>query len=77
MKASIKVWRYDADNGARGALASYQVGSLPFSQLYQSQIAVFTAEMQLQEYLKDFEENWAELEWLVGQELPQPRGEKK
>ena len=58
------------------ALASYQVGSLAFNQLYQNQIAVFSAEMQLEEYLKDFEENWAELEWLVGAELPRPRGGK-
>ena len=66
-----------ARQAAGAALASYQVGTLPFSQLYQNQIAVFNAEMQLQEYLKDFEENWAELEWLVGQELPRPRGGKQ
>jgi outer membrane protein, heavy metal efflux system len=58
------------------ALASYQVGALPFNQLYQNQIAVYNAEMQLEEYLKDFEENWAELEWLVGVELPRPPGGK-
>jgi len=58
------------------ALASYQVGALPFNQLYQNQIAVYNAEMQLEEYLKDFEENWAELEWLVGAELPRPPGGK-
>jgi cobalt-zinc-cadmium efflux system outer membrane protein len=58
------------------ALASYQVGALPFNQLYQNQIAVYNAEMQLEEYLKDFEENWAELEWLVGAELPRPAGGK-
>ncbi len=58
------------------AVASYQVGSLPFNQLYQNQIAVYNAEMQLEEYLKDFEENWAELEWLVGAELPRPAGGK-
>jgi outer membrane protein TolC len=58
------------------ALASYQVGNLPFNQLYQNQISVYNAEMQLEEYLKEFEENWAELEWLVGQELPRPRGGK-
>jgi hypothetical protein len=52
------------------------VGALPFNQLYQNQIAVYSAEMQLEEYLKDFEENWAELEWLVGQELPRPAGGK-
>jgi hypothetical protein len=33
--------------------------------------------MQLQEYLKDFEENWAELEWLVGSELARRPGGKK
>jgi outer membrane protein, heavy metal efflux system len=59
------------------ALASYQVGALPFNQLYQNQISVYNAEMQLEEYLKDFEESWAELEWLVGQELPRPPGGKK
>jgi hypothetical protein len=32
--------------------------------------------MQLQEYLNDFEDNWAELEWLVGAELPRPPGGK-
>ena len=58
------------------ALASYRVGALPFNQLYQNQIAVYNAEMQLEEYLKDFEENWAELEWLVGAELPRPAGGK-
>ena len=58
------------------ALASYQVGSLPFNQLYQNQISVYNAEMQLEEYLKDFEENWAEMEWLVGAELPRPAGGK-
>jgi outer membrane protein TolC len=66
-----------ARQAASATLASYQVGSLDFAQLYQSQITVYTAEMQLQEYLKDFEENWAELEWLVGQELPRTPGGKK
>jgi outer membrane protein TolC len=59
------------------SLASYQVGSLDFGQLYQSQIMVYNTEIQLQEYLKDFEENWAELEWLVGRELPRVPGGKK
>lgn len=59
-----------ARQGAEASLASYQVGSLPFAQLYQNQIAVYNVELTLQEYLKDFEENWAELEWLVGEELP-------
>ena len=66
-----------ARQAAAATLASYQVGALPYNQLYQSQIAVYTAEMQLQEYLKDFEENWAELEWLVGAELPRLAGGKK
>lgn len=66
-----------ARQAAAASLASYQVGTLPFNQLYQNQIAVYNAEMQLQEYLKDFEENWAELEWLVGAELPRPAGGKK
>ena len=66
-----------ARQAASAALASYQVGALDFGQLYQNQIAVYNAEMQLQEYLKDFQENWAELEWLVGQELPRPAGGKR
>lgn len=66
-----------ARQAASASLASYQVGALDFAQLYQSQIAVYGAEMQLQEYLKDFEENWAEMEWLVGQELPRRPGGKK
>jgi len=66
-----------ARQASAAALASYQVGTLDFSQVYQNQIAVYNSEMQLQEYMKDFEENWAELEWLVGQELPRPPGGKK
>jgi outer membrane protein TolC len=66
-----------ARQAAAATLSSYQVGALDFAQLYQSQITVYSAEMQLQEYLKDFEENWAELEWLVGQELPRRPGGKK
>lgn len=66
-----------ARQAATASLASYQVGALDFSQVYQNQIAVYNAEMQLQEYMKDFEENWAELEWLVGQELRRPAGGKK
>ena len=65
-----------ARQAVSASLASYQVGSLDFGQLYQSQIFVYNAELQLQEYLKDFEENWAELEWLVGQELPRLAGGK-
>jgi len=66
-----------ARQAASAALASYQVGALDFSQVYQNQIMVYNSEMQLQEYMKDFEENWAELEWLVGQELLRPAGGKK
>jgi len=66
-----------ARQAATASLASYQVGTVDFAQLYQSQIAVYMAELQLQEYLKDFEENWAELEWLLGAELPRPPGGKK
>ncbi|MCX5888414.1 MAG: TolC family protein [Deltaproteobacteria bacterium] len=66
-----------ARQAAASTLSGYQVGTLPFNQLHQSQIAVYSAEMQLQEYLKDFEENWAELEWLVGAELPRLAGGKK
>ena len=66
-----------ARQAAEASLASYQVGSLGFTQLYQNQIAAYNAELTLQEYLKDFEENWAELEWLVGQDLPRQAGGKK
>jgi outer membrane protein, heavy metal efflux system len=66
-----------ARQAAASTLSAYQVGTLGFNQLYQSQITVYSAEMQLQEYLKDFEENWAELEWLVGNELPRLAGGKK
>ena len=66
-----------ARQAAAASLSSYQVGTVPFNQLYQNQIAVYNTEMQLQEYLKDFEENWAELEWLVGAALPRPAGGKQ
>ena len=65
-----------ARQAVEASLASYQVGSLGFERLYQNQIAVYNAELTMQEYLKDFEENWAELEWLVGAELPRPAGGK-
>jgi len=45
--------------------------------MYQNQIAALNAELALQEFLKDFEENWAELEWLVGAELPRLAGGSK
>ncbi len=66
-----------AKQAASASLADYSVGMLDFARLYQNQIAAFNAELAVQEYLKDFEENWAELEWLVGAELPRPPGEKK
>jgi outer membrane protein, heavy metal efflux system len=66
-----------AKQAAAAALSAYQVGSLEFTRLYQNQIAAYDAEMKLQEYLKDAEENWVELEWLVGQELPREFGRKK
>jgi outer membrane protein TolC len=66
-----------ARQAAAASLAAYQVGALSFNQLYQSEIAVYNAEMQLQEYLNDFEDNWAELEWLVGAVLPRTAGGKK
>jgi outer membrane protein, heavy metal efflux system len=66
-----------ARQAAAASLTAYQVGALSFNQLYQSEIAVYSAEMQLQEYLNEFEDNWAELEWLVGAELPRTAGGKK
>ncbi|MCL4501124.1 MAG: TolC family protein [Deltaproteobacteria bacterium] len=66
-----------AQQAANASLPAYQVGTLTFAQLYQNVIAVYTNELQLQEYLNEFETNWAELEWLVGQEFPRPPGGKK
>jgi cobalt-zinc-cadmium efflux system outer membrane protein len=66
-----------ARQAAAASLADYSVGTLDFSRLYQNQIAAYNAELALQEYLKDFEEIWGELEWLVGAELPRPPGGKK
>ena len=65
-----------AQQAANASLAAYQVGSLEFARLVQNQIAVYEAELKFQEYLKDFEENWADLEILVGQELPRQPGGK-
>ncbi len=65
-----------AQQAAAASLAAYRVGALDFARMYQNQIAVYGAELMLQEYLKNFEENWAELEWLVGQELPVSPGGK-
>ena len=66
-----------ARQAAAAALSGYSVGLLDFARMYQNQIAAFNAELALQEYLKEFEQNWAELEWLVGRELPRPAGGKK
>jgi cobalt-zinc-cadmium efflux system outer membrane protein len=65
-----------ARQAASASLADYSVGLLDFARMYQTQIAAFNAELTLQKFLKDFEANWAELEWLVGQELPRPPGGK-
>jgi outer membrane protein, heavy metal efflux system len=59
-----------ARQAAETALAAYGVGALDFARLTQNFIALYAAELQLQEYLKDFENTWAELEWLVGRDLP-------
>jgi outer membrane protein, heavy metal efflux system len=66
-----------AQQAASASLSDYSVGMLDFARMYQNQIAAFNAELALQEFLKDFEENWAELEWLVGVELPRPPGGSK
>jgi cobalt-zinc-cadmium efflux system outer membrane protein len=65
-----------ARQAASASLSDYSVGLLDFARMYQNQIAAFNAELALQEFLKDFEENWAELEWLVGAELPRSPGGK-
>lgn len=65
-----------AQQAANASLAAYQVGSLEFARLVQNQIAIYEAELKFQEYLKEFEENWADLEILVGQELPRQPGGK-
>lgn len=59
-----------AHQAAQASLAAYRTGTLDFARLTQNFIALYNAELKLQEYLKDFEGVWAELEWLVGQELP-------
>jgi cobalt-zinc-cadmium efflux system outer membrane protein len=63
-----------ARQAASASLSDYSVGLLDFARMYQNQIAAFNAELALQEFLRDFELNWAELEWLVGAELPRPGG---
>ncbi len=66
-----------ARQAAEASLAAYQVGNIEFARLYQDHIAVYNAELRLQDYLRESENNWAELEWLVGQELPRRPGGKK
>lgn len=65
-----------AQQAAMAALAAYQVGGLDFARLVQTTIVGYEAELKYQEYLKDFEENWAALEILVGQEVPRQSGGK-
>jgi outer membrane protein TolC len=59
-----------ARQAAEASLAAYQAGTLDFASLSQNFIALYNAELKWQEYLKNFEGTWAEMEWLVGQELP-------
>jgi cobalt-zinc-cadmium efflux system outer membrane protein len=59
-----------ARQAAESSLAAYQAGALDFATLSQNFIALYNAELKWQEYLKNFEGTWAEMEWLVGQELP-------
>lgn len=63
-----------ARQAAEASLAAYQAGTLDFASLTQNFIALYNAELKWQEYLRDFEATWAELEWLVGQKLPQAGG---
>ena len=63
-----------AQQAARAAQAAYQVGGLEFARLIQTQLAAYDTELKLQEYLKEFEETWADLEFLVGSDLPRLKG---
>lgn len=63
-----------ARQAAESSLAAYQAGALDFASLTQNFIALYNAELKWQEYLRDFEATWAELEWLVGQRLPRAGG---
>ena len=47
------------------------------TRLTQNYIALYDAELETADYLKELEGAWAELEWLVGAELPRPAGGKK
>jgi cobalt-zinc-cadmium efflux system outer membrane protein len=59
-----------ARQAAEASLAAYRTGTLDFARLTQNYLAMYSAELRYQEYMKEFEGTWAELEWLVGQELP-------
>jgi outer membrane protein, heavy metal efflux system len=59
-----------AHQAAEASLAAYRTGTLDFARLTQNYLAMYSAELKYQEYLKEYEGTWAELEWLVGQELP-------
>ena len=59
-----------ARQAATASLAAYQAGTLDFARLTQNFIALYNSELKWQGYLKDFEGTWADLELLVGQELP-------
>jgi len=63
-----------ARQAAEASLAAYRVGALDFARLTQNFLALYNAELQWLEYLKEFEENWAELEWLVARDLPRAGG---
>lgn len=65
-----------AQQAAQAALAAYQVGNLDFARLVQTTLLGYEAELQYQEYLKEYEETWAALEILVGQEVPRQSGGK-
>lgn len=66
-----------SQQAALAALATYQVGSLDFARLVQTTIVGYEVELKYQEYLKEFEENWAALEILVGQEVPRQSGDSR
>jgi outer membrane protein, heavy metal efflux system len=59
-----------AHQAAEASLAAYRTGTLDFARLTQNYLAMYSAELKYQEYMKEYEGTWAELEWLVGQDLP-------
>ncbi len=65
-----------AQQAAQTALAAYQVGNLDFARLVQTTLLGYEAELKYQEYLREYEETWAALEILVGQEVPRQSGGK-